>query len=167
MNNNISIVSLIISVALTTGCASMVSQSSWPVAIKSNPGGAIFTVTNKDGEKVHTGTTPSIVHLQSGAGFFDAETYTLHFAKAGYTKADIQEKTVTLGASLNYWYWGNILFGPFAPIGFLVVDPETGAMFKLSETLNVDLTPAKPLLKEPSKYSLTIKCIAPALLIVA
>lgn len=134
------IVSLLVVTALMSGCASMVSQSSWPVAVTSNPGGAIFTVTNKKGEKVHTGTTPSTVHLLSGAGYFDGETYTLHFKKAGYTKADIQEKTATLKTRLNNWYWGNLMLGPLAPIGFLIADPATGAMFSLSKSLNVDLT---------------------------
>lgn len=134
------IISLLVVTALMSGCASMVSQSSWPVAITSNPGGAIFTVTNKKGEKVHTGTTPSTVHLLSGAGYFEGETYTLHFKKAGYTKADIQEKTATLGTRLNHWYWANLISGPLAPIGFLIVDPATGAMFSLPGALNIDLT---------------------------
>ena len=140
MKMNKRMILLGINTALMSGCASMVSQSSWPVAIKSNPEGAIFTITNKEGEKVHTGTTPSTVHLLSGAGFFEDEIYTLHFRKAGYTKTTIQEKTETLGTSLNYWYWGNLFFGPLAPVGFLIVDPETGAMFRLPKSFNIDLT---------------------------
>jgi hypothetical protein len=41
-----------------SACASIVSHSSWPVAIKSKPDQADFTITNKKGEKIHTGTTP-------------------------------------------------------------------------------------------------------------
>ncbi len=134
------IISLVLSTALMSGCASMVSQTSWPVAITSNPAGTAFTITNKKGEKVHTGTTPSTVRLISRAGYFEGESYILHFTGAGYTKADIQEKTATLGTSLNHWYWANLLWGPLAPIGLLIVDPETGAMFKLPKSFTIDLS---------------------------
>ncbi|MCX7093080.1 MAG: hypothetical protein NTY50_06490 [Methylobacter sp.] len=134
------IISLVLSTALMSGCASMVSQSSRPVAMTSNPTGTAFTITNKKGEKVYTGTTPSTVHLISRAGYFEGETYTLHFIKAGYAKTGIQEKTAILGTSLNHWYWANLLWGPLAPIGFLVVDPETGAMFKLPKFFTIDLS---------------------------
>lgn len=76
--------------------------------------------------------TPATIYLDSGVGYFQGETYTLHFAKEGF-----QEKTVTLKASLNNWYWGNL---PFGPIGFLIIDPLTGAMFKLPETFSTELT---------------------------
>ncbi len=134
------IISLVLSTALMSGCASMVSQTSWPVAVTSNPAGAAFTITNKKGEKVHTGITPSTVQLISRAGYFEGETYTLHFIRAGYSKAGIQEKTATLSTSLNHWYWANLLWGPLAPIGFLAVDPETGAMFKLPKFFTIDLS---------------------------
>ncbi|MGZ5051388.1 MAG: hypothetical protein ACXWF8_10700 [Methylobacter sp.] len=116
-----------------SGCASIISQSSWPVAIKSTPETTAFTITNQKGEKIHSGTTPATVNLASGAGFFDGESYTVHFTKAGY-----QDKTATLNASVNGWYWGNFAFGGI--LGLLIIDPATGAMFRLPESFNVDLT---------------------------
>jgi hypothetical protein len=56
--------------------ASIVSHSSWPVAIKSTPDQADFTITNKKGEKIHIGTTPATVTLTSGAGYFSGEIMT-------------------------------------------------------------------------------------------
>ncbi len=132
MKNNKAILLLIAITVLTSGCATYISRSSWPVAIKSTPTAALFTVTNKKGENIRIGMTPTTLYLDSGAGYFDGEVYTLHFTKAGF-----QEKTVTLKASLNKWYWGNLAFGP---IGFLVVDPLTGAMFRLPETFSTELT---------------------------
>ncbi|TAN68918.1 MAG: hypothetical protein EPN17_08105 [Methylobacter sp.] len=133
MKNHKRIIALAVGATLMAGCASFASQSDWPVAIKSTPGGAVFTVTNKKGEKIHTGTTPSTVYLAGGAGFFDDETYTLHFTKNGF-----QEKTATLDTSLSPWYWGNLV--SWGPLGFLIIDPATGAMFRLPETFSADLT---------------------------
>ncbi len=132
MKQNKAIISLAVTAVLMSGCASYISESSWPVAIKSVPEAAVFTITNKKGEKIRTGTSPAIVYLESSAGFFEGESYTLHFTKPGF-----QETTTTLKASLNGWYWGNLFFGP---IGFLVIDPLTGAMFRLPETFTADLT---------------------------
>ncbi|WP_174263189.1 CsgG/HfaB family protein [Citrifermentans bemidjiense] len=40
---------------------------------------------------------------------------------------------------MNGWYWGNIVFG--GVIGLLIVDPATGAMWKMDDTLMVPLSP--------------------------
>ena len=72
------IITLVVTTTLTSGCATLVSQSSnWPVAIQSNPSGASFTITKKNGIEIITGTTPANVRLASGAGYFDGEKYTL------------------------------------------------------------------------------------------
>ena len=73
--NKITPVILGAAIVLLQGCASIVSQSSWPVVIKSTPETTAFTITNQKGDKIHSGTTPSTVNLASGAGFFDGEKY--------------------------------------------------------------------------------------------
>jgi hypothetical protein len=56
------------------------------------------------------------------------------FDKAGYDK-----NVVPVEFKLNGWYFGNIIFGE--PLGLLIIDPATGAMFKLeTEFLNETLT---------------------------
>jgi hypothetical protein len=40
-----------------------------------------------------------------------------------------ETKKINVECSINGWYFGNIVFGGL--IGFLIVDPVTGAMFKL------------------------------------
>ncbi len=134
MNNKNKITLVIVGAVLLQGCASIISQSSWPVAIKSTPDSTAFTITNQKGDKIHSGTTPATVNLASGAGFFDGEKYTLHFTKEGF-----QEKTAILDTSLNGWYFGNLVFGGI--LGLLIIDPATGAMFRLPESFSVDLTP--------------------------
>lgn len=113
-------------ILLSSSCASIVSHSLWPITINSKPQGAKITVTNKSGAEVYQGSTPSKLTLKSSSGFFQKESYKIHFEKEGY---DIHE--IPIECRLNGWYWGNILIGGF--IGFLVVDPLTGAMFKLDK----------------------------------
>lgn len=133
MKNKIKLISLLISAVCLSGCATTVSQSVWPVTLNV-PKATNFIVTNEAGEKVDFGTTPAKIRLPSGAGFFDGEKYTFQFTKTGY-----QPKSVTLDTSLNDWYWGNLLFGNV--LGLLVVDPGTGAMFTLPESVSADLAP--------------------------
>jgi hypothetical protein len=117
---------------LLTGCASIISDSKYPVSLTSSPDGATVTITNRDGVKVYRGETPSQVTLNSGAGFFKGEKYMVKFEKEG-----CQTQVLPLTNSLDGWYIGNILFGGL--IGILIVDPATGAMWKLPPTLQASL----------------------------
>lgn len=114
------------------GCASIVGESRYPVAVSSAPVGASFEITDKKGQVIHSGNTPSTVTLKSGNGYFSGQTYTLRFKKDGYP-----DKSIQLDSSLSGWYWGNFLIGGL--IGFLVVDPLTGAMYKLPEHASADM----------------------------
>ncbi|WP_442969192.1 hypothetical protein [Pseudomonas sp. Q1-7] len=123
---------LALSTALLSGCASIVGDSSYPIAVSSTPGGASFEVKDSTGKVVHSGITPSTVTLKSGEGYFDGAEYTIAFKKDGYA-----DQEVKLDSSLSGWYWGNILFGGL--IGMLIVDPLTGAMYKLPEEANAQM----------------------------
>lgn len=117
-----------------SGCATIINGSKNPIAINSNPDGAEISIINKKGEVIHKGTTPATVTLKSGAGYFKGEDYKVIFKKEGYApkEAQIQRK-------ISGWYiGGNFLFGGL--IGWLIVDPITGAMWTLSD-LNMDLEP--------------------------
>ncbi len=123
---------LVVAAGLMTGCASVVGDTKYDVRVTSTPPDASFEVVNKDGDIVQTGSTPSTVTLKSGRGYFKGQTYDLKFKKSGYA-----DKVVTLDSSLSGWYWGNLLIG--GVIGMLVVDPLTGAMYKLPEEGSTDL----------------------------
>jgi len=127
---------------LTSGCASIVGDSKYPVNVSSTPSGANFTITNKAGVVVHNGSTPNTVTLPSGRGYFKGEAYTITFKKDGYADA-----STTLDTSMSGWYWGNLLIGGL--IGMLVVDPLTGAMYKLPEDAAGNL--GSPLAGEAAK----------------
>jgi hypothetical protein len=123
-------------IMISTSCATIVSKSKYPVSIDSTPRGADITITNRRGDQVYSGKTPTLVKLKSGAGFFTNAKYAIKISKDGFTT-----KTVELRATLNGWYLGNLVFGGL--LGLLIVDPASGAMYKLkqldvNETLESD-----------------------------
>jgi len=125
-------------VIVLPACSSIISRSEYSVSINSHPDSADFVVTNRSGQKVHSGKTPSSVTLESSAGYFRGEAYTVELNKEGYAA-----KTYTLRSGLDGWYWGNILLGGI--IGMLIVDPLTGAMYTLPERVDVTLDPQSAL----------------------
>ena len=110
--------------ALSSSCASIVSDSEYLVCVDSEPKGADVLIRSSDGEVVFSGSTPTYVALDAGASYFQKETYTLAFKKDGYT-----DQQNILQAKFDGWYVGNIGFGGL--IGLLIVDPLTGSMWKL------------------------------------
>ena len=139
-------------------CASIVSESKYPVMVSSNPPGATVTIKDENGSQIIKTKTPTVVTLAAGDGYFDAEAYTFVFEKEGY---DMSMHTMT--ANLDGWYFGNIIFGGL--LGILVVDPATGAMWKLDSNVNgylsrvsPDVSPAKI---TTSKAKTTKKVIKP------
>jgi len=117
--------SLIAASVTMTGCASIISGSTQTLTFKSVPEQASISITNKAGEKVHTGVTPTTVTLKRGNGFFQPAAYDVTFKKEGF-----QTKTVQVTGTVNGWYVANIIFGGL--IGLLIVDPATGAMYTLN-----------------------------------
>lgn len=117
------------------GCSSIVSKSEYAVAIDSEPSAANFTVTNKAGQRVHSGMTPATVTLRASSGFFKGESYIIAVDKQGY-----RPHSYNLVSTVDGWYFGNILVGGL--IGMLIVDPATGAMYKLPGHASVKLEPS-------------------------
>lgn len=125
---------LLTSAILFSSCASIVSKGVYPISINSTPSGANISVITSDGTELYKGNTPAVVNLKAGDGFFKRATYQVKFSKAGY-----DERIVPINFKVDGWYWGNIIFG--GAIGMLIVDPATGAMYKLeTEYLNETLT---------------------------
>ncbi|MFY7818852.1 MAG: hypothetical protein ACOVRB_10865 [Akkermansiaceae bacterium] len=120
------------SAVLMSSCASIVSKSEYPVSLTSSPESCKVTV-KKNGVAVYQGATPSIVTLSASNGFFQPAHYQVEFSKKGGAT-----QTVPLRADIDGWYLGNILFGGL--IGILIVDPATGAMWKLPENVNCTLS---------------------------
>ena len=115
-----------------SGCASIVSKSQYPVTFTSNPDSAIITITNDHGVIMYTGTTPTTLTLAAVKAYFHGCSYTIEYKKDGY-----EPQTAILDSGMDAWFVGNILVGGL--IGILIVDPLTGAMYKLDSELVVNL----------------------------
>ncbi|MBU3666164.1 MAG: hypothetical protein FGM15_09880 [Chthoniobacterales bacterium] len=109
------------------GCASVVSKSEYPVSITSNPTGADFVVKKSNGLPIASGVTPATITLAASEGYFKPAKYTVDFRRKGVVQS------VPLTAKIDGWYFGNILLGGL--IGMLIVDPATGAMWALNDTV--------------------------------
>ena len=119
---------------LFSSCATIFGHSSYPVSINSNPSGATVSITDKKGKEVYKGASPATVTLKSGAGFFGKAEYQVKISSTGYA-----EQIIPVNYKLNGWYFGNLLIG--GVLGMLIVDPATGAMWKLdTPPINVTLS---------------------------
>ena len=125
---------LMTTVLFFSSCASIVSKSTYPLSINSTPSGATISITDKKGIEIFLGNTPAVVRLKAGAGFFEKAEYQVKFSSLGY-----DDKIVPVTFSIDGWYFGNILLGGL--IGMLIIDPATGAMWKIdTEFLNATLS---------------------------
>lgn len=122
------------SVFLFSSCASIVSKSTYPLSINSSPSNAKVSITDKKGKEIYLGNTPATVKLKAGAGFFSKAEYQVKFSSPGY-----DDKIVAINFELDGWYFGNLLLG--GVLGMLIIDPATGAMWKIeTEFLNETLS---------------------------
>lgn len=129
-----SFVILLLIVFIMPSCASIFTKTSYPVSINSNPEGAKISILDKDGKEVFNGVTPATAILNGSSKYMSGARYTVLLKTPGY-----EEHTAYITSKIEGWYWGNILLG--GVIGMLIIDPLTGAMYKLDTTpINVTLS---------------------------
>ena len=142
-------IAIITLLSLLCSCASIVSGSTTSLVVNSNPSEARLEVTNRAGLPVYKGETPAVMTLPTGGGYFKRELYTFRVHKKGYG-----ETTRSVMARIDPWYWGNILFGGL--IGFLIVDPITGAMYTFDGTpIEIQMTPRNVSINDEGKVDST------------
>jgi uncharacterized protein YceK len=122
-----------------SGCATIIKGSSpQGINFKSEPADAKLTVIDLRNGNVMAANvkTPQVVLLPKSAGFFKYGKYNATFEKEGYDKKD-----VNLESDISGWYVaGNLVLGGL--IGWLIVDPASGAMWNFDpEQVSVLLTP--------------------------
>ena len=117
-----------------TGCATIVGQSEYPVVFDTEPSGARIVVTDRDGGLMYKGGTPVTLTLNSSAGYFRRAWYDVKASKEGF-----EPGTGLLTARVDPYYFCNIFFGGL--IGMLIVDPATGAMYRLPAWITLQLSP--------------------------
>lgn len=123
---------------LLASCATVINNEAVPVLINSQPPGAATEIYKPDGTRIDRGVTPMTVDLRRDFGYFKRPCYRVVMEHPGYSRAE-----VTLQARPN-WSWyvgGNALVG--GVIGWLAVDPGTGAMWNF-DPLNAVLMPSGP-----------------------
>ncbi len=106
-------------------------------------------MTLKKGVEVYSGTTPTTVTLKAKAGFFSPAKYNVDFLFSNGIK-----KNITLTASIDGWYIGNLLFG--GVIGMLIVDPATGAMWKLPSAIKMNLSSDLSIISNGKRLSIAM-----------
>lgn len=134
MKNTIRIFLIFVVVLAVGSCATIIKGGSADVSIDSEPSGAEVVIYDHEGTEIWTSATPTVAELDRSTGFFQGASYTVEIQHDGYETA-----TVEITSGVNGWYIaGNIVFGGL--IGWLVVDPLTGAMFNLRpDEISADL----------------------------
>lgn len=119
---------------LLSSCASIASGGNQRVVIQSNPSEATVRILNVEGLEIFNSRTPAAAQLGRGNGLFKGARYLIILEKPGYKK-----QRIILESRLNAWYvMGNLFFGGL--VGWLIVDPATGAMWSLSpESVNAHM----------------------------
>ncbi|RAZ54769.1 hypothetical protein [Campylobacter hyointestinalis] len=115
-----------------SGCASIMENSqAQKFDIVSDPSIAKITVKDiKSNKIVIENKTPFQIVLDKKAGYFQGKSYLVTLSKDGYKDISFNIKPTP-----NGWYLaGNLIFS--GPIGWLIVDPLTGAMWNLKPEQN-------------------------------
>ena len=127
---------LVVAVTLmfTSGCASLMASGPRKIPIASQPAGAKVSIYNRSNELVTVQTTPFVAQLSPRHRYFRGQRYRIVFEMEGYETTEAQ-----LNPRVGPWYLGNLLVGL---AGFLIIDPATGAMYRLEpDELDQVLTP--------------------------
>jgi hypothetical protein len=124
--------------AALSGCASIIKGSGpEPFTVRSQPPGAdVQIVAVPTNTVVAYGRTPLTAMLPKSNGFFQGAKYRVVLQMPGY-----QVTEAFIDTTVSGWYVaGNLFFGGL--IGWLIVDPATGAMWTLSrDAIDVPLPP--------------------------
>lgn len=134
-----------------SGCATVVGEPTQSMDFVSTPVNALLTITDETGTEVFNGSTPVSITLDKSDGtYFGGKTYRAVFDKQGFVT-----ESVTITARPNGWYLaGNFIFGGL--IGWLVVDPRFGDMYRLSPD-SVDVSLATSLASyEPNRLHIVL-----------
>lgn len=110
--------------ALLTSCATIICGKQQKVEVESFPEKATATITSTSGRTIYSGITPFIIYLDSGDGYFNGAEYYVKYDKQGYITGNSH-----ISNTINPWYVANI----FNLFGFFLVDPWSGAMWKIND----------------------------------
>lgn len=109
-----------------SGCASIVSDTSRDLNINSKPSNASISIKNlTNGQTITESNTPLSITLNNSDKMFVGNDFEVLIKKPGFKDFKFQ-----VTSRIDGWYVaGNII--SFGLIGWLIVDPLTGAMWTL------------------------------------
>lgn len=119
-----------------SACATIMRENTQAIPIKANVEKVDIKITNKSGEVVFEGQTPTTLTLKTAApsGYFNPEKYTIIASKDGF-----RTQTNIIDWHVSGWYWaGNLMFGGL--LGYLIIDPITGDMYYLDKEVNLNMS---------------------------
>ena len=132
-----------------SGCATIMDRGPREIPIASQPPGAKVSIYNRTNVLVTQQTAPFVAELNPKHGFFQGQRYRVVFEMTGYEPAEVQLKP-----RASAWYFSNVFLG--GVIGLLIVDPATGAMFRLlPDEVDQVLTPLPSTTPAPETTSET------------
>jgi len=122
---------VLVTLISSSGCATILSKSQYPVEIVNSTAPTHFCVVDKQNQVVEQGMTPTKVLLPAKTKLCMPASYSVIFA--GHA-ATTQRQEIKAG--IDPWIVGNLAIGG---VPGLAVDAYTGAMYKLPETVRGDV----------------------------
>lgn len=125
-------------VGFLSSCATVMRENNQSIPIRANVEDVQIKITDKKGNVVFEGTTPTTINLKTSAGgYFDPQKYEITASKDGFkTQSSVIDWHVS-----GWYYAGNLVIGGL--IGYLIIDPLTGDMYYLDEEVNLNMQPSK------------------------
>jgi hypothetical protein len=97
----------------------------YAIPIRTIPEKTNVRVTDRKGEEIIMTQSPDTLVLKADNGYFKRAEYLIEVSHDDY-----QPQKDTLCFVLDGKYFENFLLSFFMPVGFLIVDPISGAMWK-------------------------------------
>ena len=127
----------LIPAVFVSSCASMMHGGTQQVNITSTPK-AWVRIYNQSNYMLYQEKTPVMATLSRSSGFFQPASYRVEVLRQGYKKFEFW---ITGGIDVGWYVVGNAVLGGW--LGWLIVDPMTGAMWTLSpDYFNAELKTA-------------------------
>ena len=114
------------------GCATIVSKSRYSFSVKANEPDTIVKVYDKKNVFLTSIKTPGTIELDADAGMFSSASYRFVFEKPGF-----ENDESIINAKIDPCYWINFICLYSAPLGMLLVDPISGAMWAFDENITI------------------------------
>jgi hypothetical protein len=125
---------------LFSGCATLRSKSVYSIPISTTPEKAMIIVTDRKGKEIISTQSPDTLMLKASEKYFKRAEYLVEVSHDGY-----QTKKEAFFFIMDGKYLQNVFLTFFMPIGFLLIDPISGAMWMPEkQKIKVILNPEFP-----------------------